>query len=87
MADPVSPGVSQNLLLSGQIVYHGPKEHVLEFFEGLGFQLPHRKGIADFLQARIQHLQKHLEIWSHILLDGMLQALGLLGCCVSCSFI
>jgi len=43
------------LLLAGQIVYHGPKEHVLEFFEGLGFHLPHRKGIADFLQASIFH--------------------------------
>ena len=46
---------SQGFLLAGQIVYHGPKEHVLEFFEGLGFQLPHRKGIADFLQAFPPH--------------------------------
>ena len=35
---------------AGQIVYHGPKEQVMPFFNSLGFQLPERKGIADFLQ-------------------------------------
>ena len=35
----------------GQLVYHGPREHVLEFFESLGFKLPPRKGTADFLQV------------------------------------
>ena len=41
----------QVLLLSeGHIVYHGPREEVLPFFESLGFQLPERKGLADFLQ-------------------------------------
>ncbi|KAK9677176.1 hypothetical protein RND81_11G125600 [Saponaria officinalis] len=38
------------LLTDGQIVYQGPREHVLEFFESMGFQCPDRKGIADFLQ-------------------------------------
>uniref|UniRef100_A0A7I4DSN0 ABC transporter domain-containing protein n=1 Tax=Physcomitrium patens TaxID=3218 RepID=A0A7I4DSN0_PHYPA len=38
------------LLSEGLVVYHGPCEHVLEFFEGCGFQCPERKGIADFLQ-------------------------------------
>ncbi|KAL3523633.1 hypothetical protein ACH5RR_016467 [Cinchona calisaya] len=38
------------LLSEGQIVYHGPREHVLEFFEGVGFKCPERKGVADFLQ-------------------------------------
>ena len=32
------------------MVFHGPKEEVLPFFEGMGFKLPERKGIADFLQ-------------------------------------
>lgn len=31
-------------------MYHGPKEEVVPFFEGLGFRLPPRKGTADFLQ-------------------------------------
>ncbi|XP_062008275.1 pleiotropic drug resistance protein 1-like [Rosa rugosa] len=38
------------LLSDGQIVYQGPREHVLEFFETMGFKCPKRKGIADFLQ-------------------------------------
>ncbi|KAH6782331.1 pleiotropic drug resistance 1 [Perilla frutescens var. hirtella] len=38
------------LLSEGQTVYHGPREHVLEFFGTNGFKCPERKGIADFLQ-------------------------------------
>ncbi|KAL5757768.1 hypothetical protein ACOSP7_020379 [Xanthoceras sorbifolium] len=38
------------LLSEGRIVYQGPREHVLEFFESFGFKCPERKGIADFLQ-------------------------------------
>ncbi|XP_071741164.1 ABC transporter G family member 35-like [Rutidosis leptorrhynchoides] len=38
------------LLSQGQIVYQGPRENVVEFFEGCGFRCPERKGIADFLQ-------------------------------------
>ncbi|KAK2399048.1 pleiotropic drug resistance protein [Trifolium repens] len=34
----------------GQIVYQGPRENVLEFFESIGFKCPERKGVADFLQ-------------------------------------
>ncbi|XP_058112245.1 pleiotropic drug resistance protein 1-like [Magnolia sinica] len=38
------------LLSEGQIVYQGPRENVLEFFEFMGFKCPERKGVADFLQ-------------------------------------
>ncbi|XVF24885.1 hypothetical protein REPUB_Repub13aG0166000 [Reevesia pubescens] len=38
------------LLSDGQIVYQGPREHVLDFFESMGFKCPARKGVADFLQ-------------------------------------
>ncbi|KAK1313458.1 ABC transporter G family member 36 [Acorus calamus] len=38
------------LLSEGQIVYQGPREHVVEFFESCGFRCPDRKGTADFLQ-------------------------------------
>jgi ABC-type multidrug transport system ATPase subunit len=38
------------LLTDGQIVYQGPIENVLEFFESIGFKCPERKGVADFLQ-------------------------------------
>ncbi|KAK9022470.1 hypothetical protein V6N11_002730 [Hibiscus sabdariffa] len=38
------------LLSEGQIVYQGPTESVLEFFEYMGFKCPERKAVADFLQ-------------------------------------
>lgn len=38
------------LLSEGQIVYQGPREHILQFFESCGFKCPERKGTADFLQ-------------------------------------
>ena len=41
------------IMSEGQIVYHGPRDHVLEFFEYCGFMCPERKDIADFLQEVI----------------------------------
>ena len=41
------------LMAEGKIVYHGPRDNVLEFFEGCGFRCPTRKGVADFLQEVI----------------------------------
>uniref|UniRef100_A0ACD5Z6H7 Uncharacterized protein n=1 Tax=Avena sativa TaxID=4498 RepID=A0ACD5Z6H7_AVESA len=38
------------LLSDGQVVYHGPRKNVLEFFESMGFKCPERKAVADFLQ-------------------------------------
>lgn len=38
------------LLSDGQVVYQGPRENILEFFEYMGFRCPERKGVADFLQ-------------------------------------
>ncbi|KAI7743635.1 hypothetical protein M8C21_012057 [Ambrosia artemisiifolia] len=38
------------LMAEGMIVYHGPRSKVLDYFEGLGFKCPERKGVADFLQ-------------------------------------
>ncbi|AQK96511.1 ABC transporter G family member 36 [Zea mays] len=38
------------LLSDGQVVYQGPREEVVEFFESVGFRCPERKGVADFLQ-------------------------------------
>ncbi|KAF0905326.1 hypothetical protein E2562_003922 [Oryza meyeriana var. granulata] len=38
------------LISEGYIVYHGPRENILEFFESAGFRCPERKGVADFLQ-------------------------------------
>ncbi|KAL1544434.1 Pleiotropic drug resistance protein 2 [Salvia divinorum] len=38
------------LLSEGQVIYQGPRENILEFFESVGFKCPDRKGVADFLQ-------------------------------------
>ncbi|KAK4487149.1 hypothetical protein RD792_006464 [Penstemon davidsonii] len=38
------------LLSEGQIVYQGPRENILEFFNSVGFKCPERKGVPDFLQ-------------------------------------
>ncbi|KAJ7956622.1 Pleiotropic drug resistance ABC transporter [Quillaja saponaria] len=38
------------LLAEGQIVYQGPREYILQFFESKGFICPERKGVADYLQ-------------------------------------
>ncbi|KAI3448444.1 hypothetical protein Pfo_005109 [Paulownia fortunei] len=41
------------LMGEGEIVYHGPRSDVLEFFRSCGFKCPERKGVADFLQEVI----------------------------------
>ncbi|KAL5729458.1 transcription factor [Ranunculus cassubicifolius] len=51
------------LLSDGQIVYQGPREHVVEFFESMGFKCPERKGVADFLQE-VTSLKDQKQYWS-----------------------
>ncbi|KAH7834517.1 hypothetical protein Vadar_016955 [Vaccinium darrowii] len=41
------------MMAEGKIMYHGPRNHILNFFEDCGFRCPERKGIADFLQEVI----------------------------------
>lgn len=38
------------LLADGKIIYQGPRENVLDFFESMSFKCPDRKAVADFLQ-------------------------------------
>lgn len=45
------------LLSEGHIVYQGPRESALEFFEFMGFKCPSRKNVADFLQEVIVSVQ------------------------------
>ena len=42
-------------------MYHGPREHVAEFFAQQGFVCPPRKGAADFLQEVTS--SKDQEVW------------------------
>nr|AGT28053.1 pleiotropic drug resistance transporter 1 [Panax ginseng] len=52
------------LLSDGHIVYQGPREHVLEFFESMGFKCPERKGVADFLQE-VTSKKDQKQYWLH----------------------
>ncbi|KAG8051402.1 hypothetical protein GUJ93_ZPchr0001g29855 [Zizania palustris] len=52
------------LLSDGQIVYQGPRESVLEFFELMGFKCPERKGVADFLQE-VTSKKDQKQYWMH----------------------
>mmetsp|Transcript_33340 Transcript_33340/g.83541 ORF Transcript_33340/g.83541 Transcript_33340/m.83541 type:complete len:1541 (-) Transcript_33340:49-4671(-) len=47
------------LLGEGRIVYHGPREDVLPFFESLGFECPPRKDMASFLQEVMTLVGQH----------------------------
>lgn len=38
------------LLCEGRIVYQGPRDLALNFFEYMGFSCPKRKNVADFMQ-------------------------------------
>ncbi|KAH9292275.1 hypothetical protein KI387_042541, partial [Taxus chinensis] len=38
------------LLSEGRLLYQGPRESIVQFFESMGFACPERKGVADFLQ-------------------------------------
>ncbi|XP_010925283.1 ABC transporter G family member 39 isoform X2 [Elaeis guineensis] len=51
------------LLSEGQIVYQGPRENILEFFESVGFKCPERKGVADFLQEVTSRKDQH-QYWA-----------------------
>ncbi|XXG63718.1 hypothetical protein AAC387_Pa05g1841 [Persea americana] len=52
------------LLSDGHIVYQGPRENVLEFFEFMGFKCPERKGAADFLQE-VTSRKDQEQYWMH----------------------
>ncbi|OAY36808.1 pleiotropic drug resistance protein 1 isoform X2 [Manihot esculenta] len=51
------------LLSDGLIVYQGPREQVLRFFEFMGFQCPIRKGVADFLQE-VTSRKDQMQYWA-----------------------
>eukprot|EP00268_Persea_americana_P059369 TRINITY_DN7275_c2_g1_i2.p1 TRINITY_DN7275_c2_g1~~TRINITY_DN7275_c2_g1_i2.p1 ORF type:complete len:1223 (-),score=195.79 TRINITY_DN7275_c2_g1_i2:74-3238(-) len=53
------------LLCEGQIVYHGPRENVLDFFKSLGFTCPERKNTADFLQEVTSKMDQ-AQYWSDV---------------------
>nr|POE87236.1 pleiotropic drug resistance protein 3 [Quercus suber] len=53
------------LMSEGRIVYHGPRDHILEYFEDWGFRCPERKGVADFVQEVISR-KDQAQYWYHM---------------------
>ncbi|KAG1326104.1 Pleiotropic drug resistance protein 3 [Cocos nucifera] len=53
------------LMAEGKIVYHGPRGHILNFFEECGFRCPERKGVADFLQEVLSRKDQE-QYWFHL---------------------
>ncbi|XP_031274859.1 pleiotropic drug resistance protein 3-like [Pistacia vera] len=53
------------LMAEGKIVYQGPRDQVVEFFEDCGFRCPERKGVADFLQEVISR-KDQAQYWYRI---------------------
>ena len=57
------------------MLFHGPCKEVMPFFQGLGFDIPERKGIPDFLQevsglrdqeVRVAHDLYLTPVWVHV---------------------
>ncbi|GMF13031.1 unnamed protein product [Phytophthora lilii] len=49
------------LLNNGYVMYHGPREHALGYFEGLGFKCPPQRDAADFLMDLGTNKQRQYE--------------------------
>ncbi|XP_062030547.1 pleiotropic drug resistance protein 3-like isoform X1 [Rosa rugosa] len=52
------------LMAEGKVVYHGPSDNVVEFFQECGFRSPPRKGISDFLQEVVSQ-KDQAKYWYH----------------------
>ena len=37
-------------MIAGNVVFHGPRDNVVPHFQSLGFFVPERKAVSDFLQ-------------------------------------
>ena len=46
------------LLSEGQVIYSGPVEKVVPYFESLGYKLPDRMDAADWLQVSLELFEK-----------------------------
>uniref|UniRef100_A0ACD5VUJ5 Uncharacterized protein n=1 Tax=Avena sativa TaxID=4498 RepID=A0ACD5VUJ5_AVESA len=51
------------LMEKGRIIYHGPQNEALSFFEECGFKCPERKGVAEFLQEILSR-EDQRQYWS-----------------------
>ena len=56
--------------LAGNMAFHGPREDVVDFFLGLGFRCPVRKGVPDFLQEVTSRKDQQVRFASPFLLSS-----------------
>ena len=69
----------------GHVIYHGPVNHVMDFFEGQGFRIPERKGIPDFLQEVTSYKDQAVSLVSVASKSCCLASCLSSGCCVQSS--
>ena len=72
-------------VITGRTVYHGPRDQVVPFFEQLGFEVPERKGVADFIQEvcskKDQEVLARFKVLSVGLVRVYLYQCALMACC------
>ncbi|KAI9981531.1 hypothetical protein PInf_009284 [Phytophthora infestans] len=54
------------ILNEGRVMYHGPGEEALRYFEGLGFKRPPQRDVADFLMDLGTNEQDQYEVRSDV---------------------
>ena len=47
---------------AGNLVFHGPREDVVPYFQSLGFYVPERKAVSDFLQEVTYKKDKNVQL-------------------------
>lgn len=62
--------VGRFLVRAGHLVFFGPASDVMPFFNDMGFALPPRKGVPDFLQEVTSRKDQQV---THLLHEPLLQ--------------
>lgn len=47
------------------MVYHGPRQGILPFFDSIGMNCPARKADSDFLQEVTSRKDQQVLLWAH----------------------
>ncbi len=55
---------------AGNLVFHGPREDVVPYFQSLGFYVPERKAVSDFLQEVTSKKDQKVGNHSYIIMKG-----------------
>ncbi|KAK9802906.1 hypothetical protein WJX73_004507 [Symbiochloris irregularis] len=79
--DPETTGLFDDIMFisDGSMVYHGPREEALDFFESQGFGCPKETGLADFMQEVTsrkdqQQYWRGSEKWQYVPVESLAEA-------------